>query len=164
MNDKTKNLIKKILSNAGIGAIAIGFFVFIAEYFSHGLSGYLAGTVPTVITYMIIYSYINGSFHKMVNVACMGSISAIIYILYCLSFVFISIYLCADKKANFGVSLTISFIIWIGLNCLLVFVILPKFGVNLLNKQDGINNMLLTNVINKQNKKCNNVKYEYRKY
>ena len=37
-----KNLIKKILSNAGIGAIAIGFFVFIAEYFSHGLSGYLA--------------------------------------------------------------------------------------------------------------------------
>ena len=34
MNDKTKNLIKKILSNAGIGAIyGIGFFVFIAEYF-----------------------------------------------------------------------------------------------------------------------------------
>ena len=27
MNDKTKNLIKKILSNAGIGAIAIGFFI-----------------------------------------------------------------------------------------------------------------------------------------
>ena len=51
----------------------------------------------------------------------------IIYILCCLSFVFISIYLCADKKLNFGVSLTISFIIWIGLNCLTCFVILPSW-------------------------------------
>ena len=72
--------------------------------------------------------------------------------LYCLSFIYIDIFV-ADKKANFGVSLTISFIIWIGLNCLLVFVILPKFGVNLLNKQDDINNMLLTNVINKHRNK-----------
>ena len=88
----------------------------------------------------------------------------LLYIYYIVYHLYLYRYICADKKANFGVSLTISFIIWIGLNCLLVFVILPKFGVNLLNKQDDINNMLLTNVINKQNKKCNNVKYEYRKY
>ena len=67
----------------------------------------------------------------------MGSISAIIYILYCLSFVLYR-YICVlIKKPIWGIFNNI-IIIWIGLNYLLVFVILPKFGVNLLNKRDDI--------------------------
>ena len=138
MEEKTKKLIQKVGVNMLLGGIMIGLFVFLVEYFTHGLGGYLAGVLPLLTLYMLTYTYIYGTHKELVGIAWTASISSLIYITFCITFALMSTYLCVKKGLNLVVSLIVSIGVWILLNYLLVMIILPKFNVYLLDKTKGI--------------------------
>jgi len=138
MEEKTKKLIQKVGINMLLGGIMIGLFVFLIEYFTHGLGGYLAGVLPLLTLYMLTYTYIYGTHKQMVGVAWTASISSSIYIMFCIIFALMSTYLCVNRGLNLAISLIVSIGVWIVLNYLLVMKILPKFDIYLLDKTKGI--------------------------
>ena len=148
MEDK-KTILKRVIISTILGGIALGIFTLIAEFFSYGLAGYLAGTVPIVITFMIIYTYVTGTHKKMVSTAWLASISCITYIIYCVVFALISTYLVTNSGLNLGVSLIVALIIWVSLNILLIKKILPSYGVNLFDKNNENKNLIGSNLIDK---------------
>ena len=122
-------LLRTSLINFLSGGFTIAMFAVLAEVMNFGLVGNLMGALPILTTYMIFYSYATSTVSNTTTLAWQGAIAAIIYIIFNITFALVY-----PRINNVICSYFIALGVWIICQIILIFAILPKFGIKLLKK------------------------------